>query len=84
MGGEIEAHSAIAGESSTSAGSTEPSLAPSAERGFSWRRLAAQISGAAVVLAVAADRIGLHFIARAAFFIARVAVHAYSWFGFGK
>ncbi|MFF2997606.1 hypothetical protein ACFVTC_24115 [Streptomyces sp. NPDC057950] len=80
MGGEMEAHSAAAGESSTSAGNAEPSKAPSTEDGFSWRRLAGQIAGAAVVVAVAADRLGLHFF----LLLARFAVHAYSWLGLGN
>ncbi|WP_393081978.1 hypothetical protein [Streptomyces sp. LN704] len=80
MGGEIEAHSAGTGENSTSKGSTEPSPAPSTEDGSSWRRLAGQIAGAAVFLAVAADRLGLHFF----LLLARFAVHAYSWLGLGN
>ncbi|MEV6528314.1 hypothetical protein AB0M86_01770 [Streptomyces sp. NPDC051639] len=80
MGGEIEALSAGTGENSTSKGDTESAPAPSTERGFSWRRLAGQIAGAAVFLAVAADRLGLHFF----LLLARFAVHAYSWLGFGN
>ncbi|WP_329527388.1 hypothetical protein [Streptomyces sp. NBC_01462] len=80
MGGEIEAHGAVTGESSTSKGGTGPSPAPSTEDGFSWRRLAGQIAGAAVVVAVAADRLGLHFF----LLLARFAVHAYSWLGLGN
>ena len=79
MGGEIEAHGAATGENSTSEESAEPS-APSTEDGSSWRRLAGQIAGAAVFLAVAADRLGLHFF----LLLARFAVHAYSWLGLGN
>lgn len=80
MGGETEARSAVTGEASTSEGSTEPSPAPSTEDGFSWSRLAGQIAGTAVVLAVAADRLGLHFF----LLLARFAVHAYSRLGLGN
>ncbi|MET8291071.1 hypothetical protein AB0M86_48555 [Streptomyces sp. NPDC051639] len=80
MGGEIEAHGAVTGENSTSKGSAEASPAPSTEDGFSWRRLAGQVAGAAVVVAVAADRLGLHFF----LLLARFVVHAYSWLGLGS
>ncbi|MEU9380328.1 hypothetical protein AB0D38_04675 [Streptomyces sp. NPDC048279] len=79
MGGEIKAHGAVAGESSTSAGDAEPPSAQRAGRAFSWRGVAGKAAGAAVVLAVAADRLGLHSF----LFCARVAVRAYSWFGPG-
>ncbi|MEU2621917.1 hypothetical protein ABZ642_27875 [Streptomyces sp. NPDC007157] len=77
MGGETEAHSAIAGESSTSARDVEP--AQPDRRVFSWRNVAGKVAGAAVLLAVAADRLGLHFF----LLCARIAVRAYSWFGQG-
>ncbi|MFE5137656.1 hypothetical protein ACFRDV_08240 [Streptomyces fagopyri] len=80
MGGEFEAHGAVTGENSTSEGSAEPPKVPSAEDGSSWRRLAGRIAGAAVFLAVAADRLGLHFF----LLLARFAVHAYSWLGLGN
>ncbi|MEU0041176.1 hypothetical protein [Streptomyces sp. NPDC006333] len=80
MGGEIEAYGAVAGEDSTSKGSAEPLKTLSTEDGSSWRRLAGQIAGAAVFLAVAADRLGLHFF----LLLARFAVHAYSWLGLGN
>ncbi|MEU2420483.1 hypothetical protein ABZ619_05405 [Streptomyces sp. NPDC007851] len=79
MGGEIEAHSAMAGEGSTSAEGAAPPLEQGTRRVFSWRHIAGKAAGAAVVLAVAADRLGLHFF----LFCARVVVHAYSWFGLG-
>jgi hypothetical protein len=75
MSGETEAHGAVTEDSGTPAGSIGPPAASRSRR--AWGQVAGKAAGAAVLLAVAADRLGLHFF----LFVARVAVRAYALFG---